>query len=358
MAKMDDMRAGAMYVARVLEIGAPENHLGWVKVTLLDRSLMSHPIWAGPAFIMNSFWMPSPGDLVFIFFEGGSWNDAFWFGLMYPTGGADLNNPIDRAHNEGYFKWQGDKWVFESLGPANERALDIATRGQSIKYGSTEMKVFGPPPNAISGYPNNHVIQTRAGHRLEFDDTPGRERITITGAPIKGSSHVIEVNSATDEISIVHSSTKFHMRIKPDGSMDLLTNDVNINTGDIEAKTGRVTLNAGASIRLEDTNGNVLETSKSGVKIKDKSGNTVTTSGGGVKIEDKSGSKVTMTGGNINVDSKGKVILKSGSRGVIREGDSSVPHIHVVVAPTGGGPCSVSPAIVRFQRGSQNVKAG
>ena len=73
MPKMDDMRAGAMYVGRVLEIGDPANHFGWVKITLSNRALMSHPIWCAPAFHNDFFWMPNAGDLVFVFFESGSW---------------------------------------------------------------------------------------------------------------------------------------------------------------------------------------------------------------------------------------------------------------------------------------------
>lgn len=298
---MMDMRSAAIYTAEVKELGDKEKHKGCLKLVLRNKEIMSHAIWAKPAFDVDAFWMPSVGDLVFVFFESGSWTDAFWFGHRFGQGSE--------------------------------------------------------PVEVLEGYPNVRMLQTVSGHSVIFDDNPGKERLVLRSAPKDGRQHVIVLDTAADEIFIEHGAKKTHMRIKPDGSFEILSDAVTWTAKDMMLNTGRVKWVAGDVVEIIDANQNKISMRDSSMEIRDKRGNVISLKDG-VRVTDKSGCSVVLKGGTVRVDAKGKVYLNGGSRGVIRVGDRAVPHIHIVVAPPGGGPCTVSPATVSFVNGSTSVIAG
>ena len=298
------MRSAAIYMARVVEIGDYETHQGWVKLKLTNGSIFSHAFWAGPAFPQNTYWMPDVGDIVFIFFEGGSWSDPYWFASFYQEG----KEPVE------------------------------------IK----------------DGYPRLRAIKTQKGHVLSFDDTDGQEKILVQSAPKDGSYHSFELDTAANTISLTHASGKCKILVTQEGNVEFLAESMSLNVKDVEANTGLVNLKAGEEINITDANGNHIEVDSKGVKVRDKNGNEIRCDGSGVRIKDKDGSKIELRNGKIIIDAQGDIQLNGGNKGVIRTGDSSVAHTHSVVSPPGtaGGPCTVTPATVRFAQGSKSVKAG
>jgi len=302
---MKDMRSAAIYLATVVKIGEKATNFGRIKVVMDNKEIMSHPIWASAAGVMDNFWMPAVGDRVFIFFESGSWNDVYWFGFRYCT----------------YAMTDPDK----------------------------------EPQSAIEGYPDSRVVKTKSGHEICFDDKVGSEKIQITTAIKDGKQHKVLLDTAAEQIVVEHSSGKAKITIKPDGSVDIITEDVNWISKHVQLQTGAVAWTFGKNMEIVDGEGNSVKITPNNIEIKDKHKNTILLQDG-IKLTDKDGSTITMKGGKIQITAKGKVYLNGGSKGVVRAGDNAVPHVHVVVSPH--GPCSVSPALVKFQKVSTTVIAG
>lgn len=303
---MDDMRSAAIYSATVLEIGAENERFGWIRVKMGNTEIMSHGVWAQPAFGSHNFMMPVVGDRVFLFFESGSWNDAFWFGQRLAAKDEDS------------------------------------------------------PQEAIDGYPTSNVIKSPSGHTIEFNDTEGAEELVIKSAPKEGTGqHVISLNTATEEIVIEHGSGKTKIVVRKDGSVEFLTDAVTWQSKDFTLETGNVKWTAGEKLTIKDANQNKLTMSNSSLTIRDKRGNIVKMDTN-LTITDRRGSTIKMSNGNIDIKAKGQVKLQGGRSGVVRANDRATPHTHTVIAPPNGGPCTVSPAIVQFSSTnvSKKVKAG
>jgi hypothetical protein len=300
---MIDPRSAAIYSATVKAIGDVEKRFGWLKVVLGNKEIMSHAIWAQPAFSSHHFMMPKIDDRVLIFFESGSWNDVYWFGQ------------------------RSDETV--------------------------------APQEAIDGYPTSQVIKSISGHVVELNDKAGSEAIKIKSAPKNGKTHVISLNSASEEIVIAHASQKAKITIRQDGSIELISNAVTGNTKDVTLNTGNVKWTMGQRTEFVDVNQNRIQINDAAIRITDKKGNVINI-GNVLTVTDKAGSQIKMEGGNITINAKGNLILNNGSNGVVRANDRATPHTHTVVAPPGGGPCTVSPAIISFpsRNVSRRTKAG
>jgi len=102
-----------------------------------------------------------------------------------------------------------------------ETQVGTGTKKKTFSQG-IDLSYIGPI------YPNNQVIRTRSGHVIEYDDTPGKERVSLmhkTGAFIEiapdGSINVAgsNVNVAGSNVNIEGSST-----------IDLVSPTINQNT--------------------------------------------------------------------------------------------------------------------------------
>lgn len=307
---MDDMRSAAIYSATVLEIGKENERFGWVRVKMGNAEIISHGVWAQPAYSSHNFMMPVKGDQVFLFFESGSWNDPFWFG--------------------------------------------VRTKGNA------ETAERHDPQEAIDNYPTSNVIKSPSGHTIEMNDTEGKEELVIKSAPKEGTGqHIISLNTATEEIVIEHGSGKTKIVIRKDGSMELLSDAVTWKSKDFTLETGNVKWEAGEKLRIRDANQNQISMNRSSLTVRDKRGNVIKMDTN-LTVTDRRGSTIKMSNGNIDINAKGVVKIQGGRSGVVRANDRATPHIHTVVAPPGGGPCTVSPAIVSFNASgvSKKVKAG
>jgi hypothetical protein len=81
-------------------------------------------------------------------------------------------------------------------------------------------------------YPNNHVYQSESGHVLEFDDTSGKERISV----FHKSGSYDEVNAAGDR-SVVIVGNSYEVVINNKNKNIYITGDLNLNVdGNINTK--------------------------------------------------------------------------------------------------------------------------
>lgn len=99
--------------------------------------------------------------------------------------------------------------------------------------------VWSEPPSPYSAeYPYNRVMETESGHILEFDDTPGAERI-----------HIYHRSGTSDEI---HPDGTKVTRINKD-AFEIVLSDKNIYVkGDLNITTvGSINLKAGMNVNIE-----------------------------------------------------------------------------------------------------------
>jgi len=90
--------------------------------------------------------------------------------------------------------------------------------------------------NVVPIYPNNHVYQSESGHVLEFDDTSGKERISV----FHKSGSFDEVN-ATGDRSVVIVGDSYEVVIK--NKNIYITGDLNLNVdGNMNTKAKNYTL--------------------------------------------------------------------------------------------------------------------
>ena len=154
-----------------------------------------------------------------------------------------------------------------------------------------------PPENAQVAPPTTRILQTPAGHRLQFDDADGDERVTL--AHTGGSELVME----------------------PDGNL-ILTNEGG----------SKLTLdNASSQVVLEDSSGNTMTMTSTGTTIEDSNGNKVEMGPSGVAVK---GTTVTIEGNQVAVAGAGGEPLIKGTSFL----SLFATHVHTTTAP--GAPTS------------------
>ena len=123
--------------------------------------------------------------------EGIETDDIDWAHIMLPTtsecvgGVGDTPSLAVGSNVIGFFLDAQSKQQMMILGsfptiPGMEddkHSLSFLARGKQ----NIEKELIGPEPESAFGaeYPNNRVIQTKAGHVIELDNTPENERIHI-----------------------------------------------------------------------------------------------------------------------------------------------------------------------------------
>jgi uncharacterized protein involved in type VI secretion and phage assembly len=167
-----------------------------------------------------------------------------------------------------------------------------------IWTGTFWQKKGNTPKDAQKATPTTRLLQTAAGHILQFDDEAGKEQVRL------------------------HHAGGAELRIDENGTITITDQAKNVITLDASGK----------KIALADTHNNAVTMSSSGVKIEDGNQNAVELGASGVTISAK---------GQIVLD--GKVVLLGGSGGepVIKGQsflDLFVAHVHTAAAP--GSPTS------------------
>jgi uncharacterized protein involved in type VI secretion and phage assembly len=163
---------------------------------------------------------------------------------------------------------------------------------------------------AIPGYPNDHVIETLAGHIIEIDDSLGNERIRIqhtNGNEVLLNNSGITVTSVKDRTEIT--AGKFlqtvlnTITINSTGAIQINTSEsVNINSN------GRTTVKANGDMNLSTAQVlNIESFSDTNIKVH---GNTNVTTDGTTTVNSV-GNMTAHTDGNLEVTAGGTATVNS-----------------------------------------------
>jgi len=101
--------------------------------------------------------------------------------------------------------------------------------------------------NVVPIYPNNHVYQSESGHVLEFDDTSGKERISIFHK--SGSYDEVAGGEFGGDRSVVIVGDSYEVVIQ--NKNIYITGDLNLNVdGNINTKCKNYTLDVGEKMKV------------------------------------------------------------------------------------------------------------
>lgn len=155
-----------------------------------------------------------------------------------------------------------------------------------------------PPPEAARvSPPTTRTLTTAAGHRLQFDDAGGEERVTL--------AHTGGAN----------------LTLEPDGNAVLANDAGAVLTLD----------SAGSQVVLEDGQGNTLTMSATGTTVEDANGNAIEMAPAGITVK---GTLVTIQGSQVAVGGQGGEPLIKGPSFLAL----FATHMHTCTAP--GSPSS------------------
>lgn len=156
--------------------------------------------------------------------------------------------------------------------PEGNHSVSSYARGQGEPELKARARIKGPEGTTIepdskykAEYPYNNTMTTRSGHLLEFDDTPGAERVHIYH---KSGSYIEILPDGT----IVTKSVKDHIQLAF-GNMLMFNAGEKNKAIEIVSNDGEVTIGAktDVSIYCEDGNVNILANNGS-VSVVSKSG--------------------------------------------------------------------------------------
>jgi Gp5 N-terminal OB domain len=247
--------------------------------------------WAHPVIPVNNpnTYTPKEGDMVFGFFiDGNNAQNPAIMGVLpgkpenkpdYQRGfsdprtefGSAPNKPDDpaEAYPKGkYLKEQTTNRL--SRGKADSTV--IATRKKNLKKNIVSaggVSWAEPPPAFNPKYPYNNALETESGHALEFDDTPGQERIHL--AHRKGTFFEIDKDGnevhkvVRDNYELVMGSDYVYINGKCSVTVG---GDCNLKVGgnmNVEV-AGGINMSAGGDIRMKGKKVFVESTSDLNIK--------------------------------------------------------------------------------------------
>ena len=158
--------------------------------------------------------------------------------------------------------------------PENNHSVSSYARGQGEPELKTQNRINGeggsiiePASKYKARYPFNNTMTTRSGHILEFDDTPGSERIQIFH---KSGSYIeilpdgtIVTKSVKDHIQLAFGNISIFNQGKEDGSQGI----------EITSNLGKITIAAQSDIDIYANQGNVgIFANNGSVQVISKSG--------------------------------------------------------------------------------------
>lgn len=115
-------------------------------------------------------------------------------------------------------------------------AFELGDIHQPLVVGSTWNGEDEPPePGDPDGSNHHKVIETRSGHKLHFDDTPGEEFIELNDSSL---NNVVRWDTKNDSISITAATGDIFVKA-PQGTINLLAKDIQMNvTNNASRKVG------------------------------------------------------------------------------------------------------------------------
>jgi hypothetical protein len=292
---------GFIWWIGVVEDRNDPEQLGRVRVRCFgwhtdDKSLIptdSLP-WAHPAMPINApnVYTPKEGDMVFGFFiDGENAQNPAIVGILpgkpeskpkYEKGfsdpGTDLSGRPKKPDDDSE-KYPKSKYLKEPtlnrLSRGKSDATIIATRKKNLKKNVKSaggVRWSEPPPSFAPKYPYNNALETESGHALEFDDTPGKERVHLahrTGAYIefdKDGTRIQRVQK--DNYAVIMGDDFIYIKgkasITVDGNFNLKTSTINIEASEINMAADGAVKIKGSSVKIESTGGMDLKAGGAG----------------------------------------------------------------------------------------------
>lgn len=158
--------------------------------------------------------------------------------------------------------------------PEDNHSVSSYARGQGEPEKKSQNRIKGEGGSVIepeskykARYPYNNTMTTRSGHLLEFDDTPGSERVQIYH---KSGSYIEILPDGT----IVTKSVKDHIQIAM-GNISLFNQGTEGGGKDIEitSNQGKIIITAQQNIDIYANEGNVgIYANNGSVQVVSKSG--------------------------------------------------------------------------------------
>jgi len=285
--------------------------------------------WAHPVIPVNNpnVYTPKEGDMVFGFFiDGENAQNPAIMGVLpgkpekkpdYTKGFSDPGKNLGsrpKKPDDSADAYPKSKYLREQttnrLSRGKSDGTIIATRKKNQKK---NIKSAGgvtwsePPPPFKPTYPYNNALETESGHALEFDDTPGQERVHIAhkkGAYIefdKDGSKLERVQK--DNYTVIMGDDFIYVKgkavITVDGNFNLKTSTINIEASEINMSSDGAVKIKGSSVKIESTGGMDFKAGGAG-KF---------TSGGKLSLK---GATAALAGATVDIPAA-KIGLQSGS---------------------------------------------
>jgi hypothetical protein len=324
--------------------------------------------WAHPVIPVNNpaAYTPKEGDHVFGFFmDGDQGQTPVIVGVLpgkpeakpnYEKGFSDPRKDfasVPKKPDDSAEAYPKSTYLKEAstnrLSRGKADSTVIATRKKNLKSGITSaggVSWSEPPPAFAPKYPYNNALETESGHALEFDDTPGQERVHL--AHRKGS--FIEIDKDGNEVhKVVKDNYEVIMGsdyVFVGGKCSItVAGDCNLKVGgnlNVEANGG-INMSAGGDVRIKGKS--VFAESASDMNLK--SGAALNATGAGA-VNIKGGSAVAIGGSSVEITSPLNV---SGETNLTVSGSTELasgsgPHRHTIIKQpvAGSGASSASSA--------------
>lgn len=225
---------------KTLTEGIPTAELPWLEPAL--------PIHEGGISGFGSFGVPVQGSHIMIFFENGHPEQGKYFATLpgVPTDAADPSTGFNDPNG-----------TYPSDGRLNEPDWHRLARGVSdntlVTTKNSMRDSIEPSSPYAAQYPHNWVIVTHGGITVEFDSTPGAERLHFyhpsnSYIEIDKSGNMV-VKSNADKYEVVVANKKKHVKGNEDDTIDgnltiTVTGNVNIvATGQVNVTGNPINLN-------------------------------------------------------------------------------------------------------------------
>lgn len=245
--------------------------VGWHSENKMELPTDALP-WATPALPVNNSnpYPPKESDMVFGFFaDGQSGQNPIIVGVFPnipliagnpqqaftdPRTESELNlAPVKPNESKINYPRKLDE-------PSTSRLArnDINYPSPIVEFKKTnKLAKVEPDPYYAAQYPYNNVIETESGHAIEFDDTPGAERVHIyhrSGSYIEWAANGDRTERIQkDKFTVVVGNDKVYIQgdvnVEIDGNYNV---DV---TGDVKINGSTINLNKGTkgAARIGDT---------------------------------------------------------------------------------------------------------
>ena len=279
--------------------------------------------WAHPVMPVNSpnAYTPKEGDMVFGFFmDGDNAQNPAIMGVLpgkpenkpdYQKGFSDPGNNLGnrpKKPDDASEQYPKSKYIREQttnrLSRGKPDGTIISTRKKNLKKNITSVGGVSwsePTPAFNPTYPYNNALETESGHALEFDDSPGQERVHL--AHRKGSFIEIDKDGnrvekiVKDNYSLTMGSNFVYIAGKCSVTVD---GDCNLKVG------GNLNIGADGDVRIKGKNVLIESTSTTDLKI---GGEARITSGGKLNLK---GSTAVLQGAVIDLPAA-QINMQSGS---------------------------------------------